>query len=87
MKALLALFVIMVQAFPPNICPTSHAASIVSVASKLLAVAWAEIDAEVEGDTFFPTFDRSQWRLVTSVPHAADERHAYAFNMNRYERA
>ncbi|MEM7217997.1 MAG: dihydrofolate reductase [Pseudomonadota bacterium] len=46
-----------------------------------------EIDAEIEGDTYFPEFDRTAWRLVVSDPHPIDDRHAHAFSMNRYERA
>jgi dihydrofolate reductase len=46
-----------------------------------------EIDAEVEGDTYFPAWDKGEWRLVEEVPHAADDRHAYAFRFCTYERA
>src|SRR5688500_17032452 len=46
-----------------------------------------ELEAAVEGDVMFPPFDRSAWRLTEDVPHAADERHAYAFRFRRYERA
>ena len=45
-----------------------------------------EIDADVEGDAYFPEFDRSQWRLVSERPHPRDERHAMAFRICRYER-
>lgn len=45
-----------------------------------------EVDAEVEGDVFFPPFDRSQWREVELERHARDERHAYPFRILRLER-
>ncbi len=46
-----------------------------------------EIDAAPAGDTFFPEFDRSEWREVASEHHPADERHAHAFTFRMYERA
>lgn len=46
-----------------------------------------EIDAELEGDTFFPEVDWSRWRLVRREEHPADQRHAYPFSISTYERA
>jgi dihydrofolate reductase len=47
-----------------------------------------EVDADVEGDTFFPPFDRSQWRLlVKHLQHPKDERHALKFTFCTYRRA
>lgn len=45
-----------------------------------------EVDAEVEGDTFFPAFDRGPWRETEVERHGADERHAYPFRIVRLER-
>ena len=45
-----------------------------------------EVDAEVEGDVFFPPFDRSRFREVELERHAADERHAYPFRILKLER-
>jgi dihydrofolate reductase len=45
-----------------------------------------EVDADVEGDTFFPEFDRSQWRETLVERHAVDERHAYPFRILLLER-
>lgn len=45
-----------------------------------------EVEAEVEGDTYFPPFDRSQWRETEVSRHPADERHAYPFRIVRLER-
>ena len=36
-----------------------------------------EVDAEVEGDTFFPPFDRGEWNEREVARHPVDERHAY----------
>jgi len=40
-----------------------------------------EIDAEFDGDTYFPPFDRSEWREVERTVHEpdADDPHRYAF--------
>ena len=46
-----------------------------------------EIDADFEGDTRFPEFERSKWKLVSEVPHPVDEKHAVSFRFCRYERA
>lgn len=40
-----------------------------------------EVEAEVEGDTFFPEFDRGEWRETEVLRHAADERHGYPFRI------
>lgn len=39
-----------------------------------------EIDADLEGDTFFPMLD-ANWQEVASEPFPADERHAYPFTI------
>lgn len=39
-----------------------------------------------DGDTVFPPVDWSQWQLVEESTHPADERHAYALRMQRFER-
>jgi len=44
------------------------------------------VDAEVEGDVFFPAMDPAAWREVAREPHAADERHAYPFAFVTLER-
>ena len=42
--------------------------------------------ADVEGDTYFPEIDETGWQLVTTEHHAADEKHAYAFDLAAFER-
>ena len=44
------------------------------------------VHASPTGDTTFPRYDPSAWRVVDSVAHAADERHAYAFTIETLER-
>lgn len=45
-----------------------------------------EVEADVEGDTWFPQFDRGQWSETLVERHLADERHAYPFTILRLER-
>jgi dihydrofolate reductase len=46
-----------------------------------------ELDDAVEGDTFFPPFDKSGWRLVNETPHERDAHHAFSFAFRTYARA
>ena len=45
-----------------------------------------EIDATLSGDTYFPPFDKNNWKETSRQYHSADERHAYAFDFVIYER-
>lgn len=45
-----------------------------------------EIHADVQGDTYFPEFDKEAWEEVSRVPHPADERHPFAFDFVIYEK-
>ncbi|UFH53246.1 dihydrofolate reductase [Spirosoma sp. KNUC1025] len=45
-----------------------------------------EIHQAFEGDTYFPEFNKSEWREVSRIPHPADERHAVSFDFVEYER-
>lgn len=42
-----------------------------------------EIDADIDGDVFFPEFDRLQWQLESSEKHTSKEGWSYAFNVYR----
>jgi dihydrofolate reductase len=44
------------------------------------------VDAEIPADTFFPEFNEKEWREVSAVPHAADDRHAFPFVFKTYEK-
>jgi dihydrofolate reductase len=44
------------------------------------------IEAELEGDTFFPEFDESQWQRVACEHHPADADHPLAFSIQVLER-
>lgn len=45
------------------------------------------VDADVEGDTFFPPLDLSSWLLVESEEHAADDRNDHDLLFQVYDRA
>jgi dihydrofolate reductase len=45
-----------------------------------------EVEAEVEGDTYFPPFDRGQWVEREVARQARDERHEYPFRIVVLER-
>jgi dihydrofolate reductase len=45
-----------------------------------------EVEADVSGDTYFPSFDRGEWRETEVGRHAADERNAYPIRILRLER-
>ena len=44
------------------------------------------VEAEPEGDTFFPDPNPEDWEQVAREPHPIDERHAFAFAIETWER-
>lgn len=44
------------------------------------------IDADFDGDTFFPEIDPDEWRVVAAEPHPRDEKNAYGFTIETYQR-
>lgn len=44
-----------------------------------------EIDAELDGDTHFPAFNRNDWKEVSRKHHPADDRHAFPFDFVIYD--
>lgn len=46
-----------------------------------------EVMADIEGaDTFFPDYDKVEWKETERVHHPADEKHRYAFDFVTYEK-
>jgi dihydrofolate reductase len=45
-----------------------------------------EIDAVIDGDTYFPEYSKNEWIEESRVHHNADERHQYAFDFVVYRR-
>ncbi|MBD2752426.1 dihydrofolate reductase [Spirosoma validum] len=45
-----------------------------------------EIHQTYEGDTYFPSFDKHEWREISRQHHPTDGRHAASFDFVEYER-
>ena len=44
------------------------------------------VHAEPEGDTYFPVIEKNDWKLVSNTDNPADDKHAYAFSFQVWER-
>ncbi|MEY4931318.1 MAG: hypothetical protein RI909_2042 [Bacteroidota bacterium] len=45
-----------------------------------------EINTTLEGDTYFPEFDKEEWQEQSRTHHEADVRHAFAFDFVVYKK-
>jgi len=45
-----------------------------------------ELDVELDGDTFFPAWNKKEWKEVSRQHHAADEKHKFAFDFVVYKK-
>jgi dihydrofolate reductase len=45
-----------------------------------------EIDASVDGDTFFPSVNTADWKETKRIHHPSDNRHAFSFDFVVYDR-
>jgi dihydrofolate reductase len=45
-----------------------------------------QVDADVEGDAWFPELDPKQWRVIERARHEADERNDFAYEWQTLER-
>jgi len=54
-----------------------------SVASKIYLT---RVHTVVEGDAFFPVVDESLWQLTSNLDFPVDEKHAYAYSFQVWER-
>lgn len=45
------------------------------------------VNAEIQGDAYFPAYDESLWTLVAETHHPRDSMHVYSYDIRRYERA
>lgn len=46
-----------------------------------------EVEASVEGDAFFPSYNPKEWRITSETSHPADARHLYPFRFLVLDRA
>ena len=53
------------------------------LATKLILT---EIDAEVDGDIFFPEFNQLNYNEASRISNSADEKHQYAFDFVTYDK-
>lgn len=44
------------------------------------------VHAELEGDTYFPVIEKNEWKLISNIDNPADEKHAYAYSFQVWER-
>jgi dihydrofolate reductase len=44
------------------------------------------VQAEPEGDTFFPVIEKNDWQLAAHTDNAADEKHAFPFSFQTWVR-
>jgi dihydrofolate reductase len=44
------------------------------------------VDAVLDGDTYFPVIDQHQWRMISEESFAADDKHAYAYHFQLWEK-
>lgn len=44
------------------------------------------VHAEFDGDTFFPDIDPQKWKLSSNLDFVADEKHAYAYSFQIWDR-
>ncbi len=44
-----------------------------------------EIDTTLDGDTYFPSFDKNEWEELSRKHHEVDARHAFAFDFVVYK--
>lgn len=47
---------------------------------------WTRVEADVDGDVFFPPVDWSAWQQVAAEPHPVDARHAHPFVIETWQR-
>ena len=45
-----------------------------------------EIDAEFKGGTFFPKWNKKEWKIVSAEAHQADDHNPYAYQFVVYDR-
>ncbi|TAG10334.1 MAG: dihydrofolate reductase [Sphingobacteriia bacterium] len=42
------------------------------------------VEVAIEGDTYFPAIEASEWKLVMDEFHEADEKHMYAYRFQKW---
>ena len=73
-------------ASPPPAFIIGGAALYRAALPRAVALHLTELDEPVEGDVFFPPFDRARWQVIAELRHETDDRHALAFAFRTYAR-
>jgi dihydrofolate reductase len=55
----------------------------ISIADKIYMT---RVHATLEGDTFFPAIDESIWQLTGNIDFTTDDKHAYAYSFQTWEK-
>ncbi len=50
------------------------------------AIELTRVHTVIAGDAYFPVIDTTSWQRVNASEHAADDLHAFAFTLERWER-
>jgi dihydrofolate reductase len=45
-----------------------------------------EVKTKLDADTFFPAFDKNEWKCVSRIPFIKDEKHPFDFEICKYEK-
>ena len=55
----------------------------ISIADKIYLT---RVHVTIDGDSFFPEINQSDWKLVSDIPFLKDDKHAYDYNFQVWER-
>ncbi|MCH5688268.1 dihydrofolate reductase [Niabella sp. W65] len=44
------------------------------------------VDTVIEGDTYFPVIEEKEWKLVSMIKNKADDKHAFDYTYEVWER-
>ncbi|MEJ7675651.1 MAG: dihydrofolate reductase [Chitinophagaceae bacterium] len=44
------------------------------------------VHTTIDGNTFYPSFDESKWKLISEDRHPADEKHQFAYTFQLWEK-
>jgi len=69
-----------------EVCVIGGAALFALALPKAKRLYLTEVDAVVDGDVFFPSFDEADWRETSRQSHAADDNNEFAFTLRILER-
>jgi dihydrofolate reductase len=69
-----------------EVCVIGGAALFAAALPKARRLYLTEVNAVVDGDTFFPAFDEADWTEVRREDHPADEKNQYAFAIRVLEK-